>query len=57
MRKRKKKSQLVSIVQEKDIFSYCSADQKHVRNVKGQERSINLTAFPLIDFISISKLN
>lgn len=47
MHKRKKKSQLVSIVQEKDIFSYCSADQKHVRNVKGQERSFNPSAFSI----------
>lgn len=43
----KEKSQLVSIVQEKDTFSYCSADQKRVRNVKGQERSINFTAFSI----------
>jgi len=47
MHKRKKKSQPVNIVQEKDIFSYCSADQKHVRNVKGQERSINLLPFSI----------
>ena len=41
MHKQKKKHQPVNIVQEKGIFSYCSADLKRVRNVKGQERSVN----------------
>ncbi len=43
----KKKSPLVNIVREKDIFSYCSADLKHVKNVKGQERSFNPAAFSI----------
>lgn len=43
----KEKSPLVNIVRGKDIFSYCSADLKHVRNVKGQGRSFNPTAFSI----------
>lgn len=47
MHKQRKKHQSVNIVQEKGIFSYCSADLKRVRNVKGQERSINRSAFSI----------
>lgn len=43
----KEKHQPVNIVQEKGIFSYCSADLKRVRNVKGQERSVNRSAFSI----------
>lgn len=43
----KEKNPPVNIVRVKGIFSYCSADLKHVRNVKGQERSFNPSAFSI----------